>query len=132
MFVCSKHPLSKSHRWLIRIIGVLVPRRLRAAWRQEWEAELRYREALLAGWDKLDWQNKLDLLRRSIGFWLWLIALVRCCCNQEGWRMRCLWMGNRENLIKGVLGFFEYSRRKPKCRCPHAETVPSTRPDDDG
>src|SRR5258705_11325506 len=56
--------------WLIRVIGVLVPRRLRADWRQEWEAELRYREELLAEWDKLDWRNKLDLLRRSLGaFW---------------------------------------------------------------
>ncbi|MGH9935587.1 MAG: ABC transporter permease, partial [Blastocatellia bacterium] len=56
--------------WLIRVIGVIVPRRLRADWRQEWEAELRYREELLAGWDKLDWRNKLDLLRRSLGaFW---------------------------------------------------------------
>ena len=51
--------------WLICVIGVLVPRRLRADWRQEWEAELRYREALLAEWDKLNWQTKLDLLRRS-------------------------------------------------------------------
>jgi predicted permease len=56
--------------WLIRVLGVLVPRRLRADWRQEWEAELRYRELLLAEWDKLDWQNKFDLLRRSLGaFW---------------------------------------------------------------
>jgi predicted permease len=56
--------------WLIRVIGVLVPRRLRADWRQEWEAELRYRELLLAEWDRLNWRNKLDLLRRSLGaFW---------------------------------------------------------------
>jgi predicted permease len=56
--------------WLITLIGVLVPRRLRADWRQEWEAELQYRELLLAEWDKLDWQHKLDLLRRSVGaFW---------------------------------------------------------------
>jgi predicted permease len=53
--------------WLIRAIGVMVPRRLRADWRQEWEAELRCREALLAEWDRLDWRNKLDLLRRSVG-----------------------------------------------------------------
>jgi putative ABC transport system permease protein len=53
--------------WLIAVIGVIVPRRLRADWRQEWEAELQYREALLAEWDKLDWRNKLDLLRRSLG-----------------------------------------------------------------
>jgi predicted permease len=61
--------------WLIRVIGVIVPRRLRADWRQEWEAELRHREALLAEWDKLNWRNKLDLLRRSASaFWdaLWL------------------------------------------------------------
>jgi putative ABC transport system permease protein len=53
--------------WLIALVGVIVPRRLRADWRQEWEAELRYREAMLAEWDKLNWQSKLDLLRRSLG-----------------------------------------------------------------
>jgi len=43
---------------------------LRADWRQEWEAELRYRERLLAEWDRLDWGNKLELLRRSASaFW---------------------------------------------------------------
>src|SRR5215470_12632273 len=56
--------------WLIRLIGVIVPRRLRADWRQEWEAELRYRERMLAEWDRLDWRNKLELLRRSASaFW---------------------------------------------------------------
>jgi putative ABC transport system permease protein len=56
--------------WLIRVIGVIVPRRLRADWRQEWEAELRHRELLLEDWDKLNWKTKLDLLRRSLGaFW---------------------------------------------------------------
>jgi hypothetical protein len=40
---------------------------LAADWRQEWEAELRYRETLLAEWDKLNWRTKLDLLRRSAG-----------------------------------------------------------------
>jgi putative ABC transport system permease protein len=61
--------------WLIRIVGVIVPRRLRANWRQEWEAELRHREEMLAEWDRLDWGAKLDLLRRSASaFWdaLWL------------------------------------------------------------
>src|SRR5262245_37734899 len=61
--------------WLIRIVGVIVPRRLRANWRQEWEAELRNREALLEEWDKLNWKNKVDLLwRSSSAFWdaLWL------------------------------------------------------------
>jgi putative ABC transport system permease protein len=61
--------------WLIRIVGVIVPRRLRADWRQEWEAELRHREELLAEWDRLDWRNKVGLLWRSTSaFWdaLWL------------------------------------------------------------
>ncbi|MBO0861933.1 MAG: ABC transporter permease [Chloracidobacterium sp.] len=60
----------KPYLSLIRAIGMVVPRRLRDDWRQEWEAELRSRETLLAEWDKLDWRNKLDLLRRSAGaFW---------------------------------------------------------------
>src|SRR5262245_39775228 len=61
--------------WLIGAVGVIVPRRLRANWRQEWEAELRHREEMLTEWDRLDWHRKLDLLRRSTSaFWdaLWL------------------------------------------------------------
>lgn len=53
--------------WLIRLIGVLVPRRLRADWRQEWEAELQWREQQLADWDQLDYQHKLALLWHSAG-----------------------------------------------------------------
>jgi ABC-type lipoprotein release transport system permease subunit len=45
----------------------LVPRRLRADWRQEWKAELHYRETLLVEWDRLDWRSKLDLLWHSLG-----------------------------------------------------------------
>ena len=74
--------------WLIRLIGVIVPRRLRADWQQEWEAELRHRETLLAEWDKLTWQTKLDLLRRSLGaFWdaLWLQPQrPRATCTSAG------------------------------------------------
>ena len=56
--------------WLIDLVGVIVPRRLRSDWRQEWEAELQHRELLLADWDKLNWITKCDLLRRSLGaFW---------------------------------------------------------------
>jgi len=65
----------KPHLWLIKLIGVIVPRRLRADWRREWEAELRHREEMLAEWDRLDWRAKLDLLWRSTSaFWdaLWL------------------------------------------------------------
>lgn len=63
------------HLWLIAVLGVIVPRRLRADWRQEWEAELRYRELLLADWARLTWRTKLDLLWRSLGAFrdaLWL------------------------------------------------------------
>jgi putative ABC transport system permease protein len=61
--------------WLIRTVGVIVPRRLRADWRQEWEAELRYREGLLTEWDKLNWRAKLALLWHGAGAFtdaLWL------------------------------------------------------------
>ncbi len=65
----------RPHLWLIRYIGLIVPRRLRADWRQEWEAELQYREALLAEWDQLNWRNKRALLWHSAGAFcdaLWL------------------------------------------------------------
>lgn len=68
----------RPHLWFINFIGLIVPRRLRADWRQEWQAELRYREALLADWDKLNLKTKLELLWRSLGaFWdaLWLQQL---------------------------------------------------------
>jgi Acidobacterial duplicated orphan permease len=61
--------------WLIRAVGVIVPRRLRADWRQEWEAELRYREKQLTEWDKLGRRAKRALLRHSLGAFmdaLWL------------------------------------------------------------
>jgi len=63
----GKREFLKPHLWLIKFIGVLVPSRLRADWRQEWEAELRCREMLLAEWENLNWRTKLDLLRRSLG-----------------------------------------------------------------
>src|SRR5262245_17402053 len=73
---CSRQPSRfRFWLWLIHIFGVIVPQRLRADWRQEWEAELHYREELLAEWDRLDWRHKLDLIRRSTSaFWdaLWL------------------------------------------------------------
>ena len=66
----GKRDRVKLHLRLIVLIGVIVPRRLRADWKQEWEAELRYRELLMADWDKLNWKTKFDLLRRSLGaFW---------------------------------------------------------------
>src|SRR5215475_7840760 len=80
MVTQNKQPFSRPHLWLIALIGVIVPRRLRADWRQEWEAELRHRERLLAEWDRLDWRNKLELLRRSLAaFWDAL------CLQPERW-----------------------------------------------
>ncbi|HZF41317.1 MAG TPA: ABC transporter permease [Blastocatellia bacterium] len=70
-----KRLFTRPHLRLLALFGVIVPRRLRANWRQEWEAELRHREELLAEWDRLDWRSKLDLLQRSASaFWdaLWL------------------------------------------------------------
>ncbi len=75
MYERRKDRLAKPHLWLIAFIGVIVPRRLRPGWRQEWEAELRYRETLLAEWDKLGWRAKLALLWHSLGAFmdaLWL------------------------------------------------------------
>jgi putative ABC transport system permease protein len=71
----GRNALSRPWLWLVRLIGVIVPGRLRADWRQEWEAELQYREALLDEWDNLDRRGKLDLLWHSLGAFadaLWL------------------------------------------------------------
>jgi hypothetical protein len=60
---------------LIQFIGLLVPRSLRTDWRQEWKAELHWREQQLAAWDKLTLKNKLDLWWHSAGAFadaLWL------------------------------------------------------------
>ena len=46
---------------------MIVPRRLRADWRQEWEAELHYRETQLTEWDHLTFKTKLNLLWHSMG-----------------------------------------------------------------
>jgi putative ABC transport system permease protein len=74
----SKKRRTQPHLWLIAMLGLIVPRRLRADWRQEWEAELQYREALLKEWDRLRWRTKLDLFWRSLGAFrdaLWLQQL---------------------------------------------------------
>ncbi len=60
----------RPHLWLIKFVGLIVPQRLRPDWQQEWVSELRNREMLLAEWNRLNWRNKLNLLRRSLGaFW---------------------------------------------------------------
>ncbi|HEV2911858.1 MAG TPA: ABC transporter permease [Pyrinomonadaceae bacterium] len=65
----------RPYLWLIAAVSLLVPRRFRAVWKQEWEAELRHREVLLQKWQKLDLRGRFDLLRRSSGSFrdaLWL------------------------------------------------------------
>lgn len=52
-----------------------MPQRLRADWRLEWEAELRYREAQLSQWNKLNSRSRRELLWHSTGAFadaLWL------------------------------------------------------------
>lgn len=79
---------------LIALIGVIVPRRLRADWRQEWDAELRYREMLLAEWDQLHWRGRLSLFWHSAGALMDALALQPKRLEDEmfqdlryGWRM---------------------------------------------
>lgn len=71
----AKETATRPWLWPITFFGVIVPGRLRADWRQEWIAELRYREALLAEWKRLNWRAKLNLVWSSVGaFWdaLWM------------------------------------------------------------
>jgi predicted permease len=62
--------------WLIQLIGVIVPRRWRADWKQEWEAELRYRELQLAEWERLDLRHRIGLSWRSMSA-LWDALLLQ-------------------------------------------------------
>jgi hypothetical protein len=71
----STQPKRQPWLWLISFIGVIVPARVRADWRQEWIGELRYREELLAQWEQLNWRTKINLAWRSASaFWdaLWM------------------------------------------------------------
>ncbi len=67
----------RPHLWLINFLGLIVPRSLRADWRQEWQAELSYREMLLADWDKLTW---LNVIPKPIGL-AGALALTRLMKN---------------------------------------------------
>jgi putative ABC transport system permease protein len=74
MKAMPKHYM-RPYLYLIAAVSLLVPQRFRAEWKQEWEAELRHREALLRRWQKLDLRSRLELFKRSSGsFWdaLWL------------------------------------------------------------
>jgi hypothetical protein len=55
----TKKLLIRPHRWLINFIGVIVPRRLRADWKQGWQGELQHREASLE--ERIRWRRREDL-----------------------------------------------------------------------
>ena len=67
--------MRRPHLLLVALAALIVPRRLRADWRREWEAELQNRERTLAEWQRLDRRHRLDLIRRSTSAFadaLWL------------------------------------------------------------
>ncbi|HKY03949.1 MAG TPA: ABC transporter permease [Blastocatellia bacterium] len=57
----------RPYLWLIKIVSLIVPARLRPDWRREWISELQHREARLRTWRRLDWRARLDLVKRSLG-----------------------------------------------------------------
>src|SRR5215210_3297412 len=57
----------RPYLWFVALVSLFVPKRFRHGWKQEWEAELRHREALLQKWQKLDLRNSFYLLKRSLG-----------------------------------------------------------------
>jgi putative ABC transport system permease protein len=57
-------------RWCLRVVRAisrLVPGHERDDWQREWEAEIRHRADILDARRALDWRNKMDLLRRTMG-----------------------------------------------------------------
>src|SRR5262245_43097379 len=69
--------------WLIAFIGVIVPRRLRPDWRQEWEAPLRGRERQRAGWGKRNPQHKLRLWWYTVGAFADALSLQPKRCEDD-------------------------------------------------
>jgi putative ABC transport system permease protein len=57
-------------RFSLRVVAAvarLVPEAQRAAWRQEWEAEVRHHWARLEARRRLDWRSQMNLVRRVLG-----------------------------------------------------------------
>ena len=57
----------RPHRWIIHVVSAFIPKRLRADWRREWEAELLHHESTLAKWNRPRWRTRMDLVRQSLG-----------------------------------------------------------------
>ncbi|HVF91416.1 MAG TPA: ABC transporter permease, partial [Blastocatellia bacterium] len=63
----SGKPYFRPYLWLITLVSLIVPRRLRSDWKREWQAELEHRESRLKQWQRLDARAKLELLAQSLG-----------------------------------------------------------------
>jgi hypothetical protein len=63
--------------WIIRAIGLLVPKESRLEWRREWEAEIVSRWLLLRKWERLNAYSKLDLFRRVQGSFLDVLCFLQ-------------------------------------------------------
>jgi len=59
----NKPRFNRPFLWLVRFVSLIVPRRLRKDWRQEWEAELHHHESLITRWRR----GRGELLRHSLG-----------------------------------------------------------------
>jgi putative ABC transport system permease protein len=66
----------RPHRWFIRIVSAIVPKRMRGDWRREWEAELDHQEAQSSRWRKRH-ETLWLLMRHSIGSSWDALALQR-------------------------------------------------------
>ena len=64
-FFRHRRLVSSPHLLVIALVAAIVPRRLRADWREEWEGELSARERRLTDWRRFDRRGKWDLIRRS-------------------------------------------------------------------
>jgi len=87
MFFLGKKAFAPSALWLIRTIGVLVPRRLRSDWRQEWEAD-----GDTGTQGRGDAGTRQSILRLAASPPHRVAASrprMRCCCNQKDWRTKC-------------------------------------------
>jgi predicted permease len=60
-------PRFRPYLWLITLVSLVIPSRLRADWKREWQAELEHRESRLKQWHRLGARAKLELLGRSLG-----------------------------------------------------------------
>jgi len=52
---------------IVRTVAMLVPAAIRADWRREWDAELRYRFAHVRRRPNFTWRMDMELIRRALG-----------------------------------------------------------------